>query len=275
MELTFWGVRGSFPVCGEKFLKYGGHTPCASVFSSENKMIIVDAGTGIKKLGDRLIKDDRKERLHIHLLFTHFHMDHILGLVFFSPLFSDKVTLTFYSPLNQERTVGLLNTLMGGRFFPVDFSETASEKIFKKVPSKDFSIEDIRISPIPLNHPQGALGYRFEENGQSIVFATDTEHPEHGFDEQLVCLARRTDVLIYDSTFTPEEYNQGKKGWGHSTWLKGTQIAEHAEVKNLCLSHFNPSHSDEEIDRAIIKAREHFSKTHAAREGQTIPIKRK
>ena len=115
MELTFWGVRGTFPVSGKDTNKYGGHTPCASVMSSDGEMIIIDAGTGIKKLGDKIISEKRNEPLHIHLLLTHFHLDHILGFPFFAPLYSSQVGITIYAPESLERTEKYLSGLMARR----------------------------------------------------------------------------------------------------------------------------------------------------------------
>jgi phosphoribosyl 1,2-cyclic phosphodiesterase len=272
MEITFWGVRGSAPVCGRSMVEYGGHTPCASIITSEEHLIILDAGTGIIPLGMTLEKRTRKRNFHIHLVLTHFHIDHTVGILFFAPLYSKKVEMTFYSPLKPEETQKMLRLLMGGRFFPVDFNQTKSKKHFKQVPSGDFNIGNIRISHIPLHHPQGSLAYRFHEKEKSVVFATDTEHPEKGVDKRLVAFAREADIFVYDSTFTPEEYNQDKKGWGHSTWLEGTRVAEQANVKKLYLSHFNPSHSDEKIGMIINYAQKEFQETYGAKEGLTIRL---
>jgi len=269
MELTFWGVRGTAPVCGKDQIKYGGHTPCASIFSSKREIMIIDAGTGIMRLGDGLIKKMGKKPICVHLFLTHFHIDHIMGIPFFGPLYSRKTRIVFYSPLIPVKTKKLLSRLMESPFFPISFEETKSEKKFIKVPSNSFHIGDVQISHIPLNHPQGSYAYRFRENGKSIVFATDTEHPEKGMDLQLVFFAKGAHIFVYDSTFTPNEYIQSKKGWGHSTWLEGTKIARQAEVRRLYLSHFNPSHLDKEIDDIINSARNKFSETYGAKEGLT------
>jgi phosphoribosyl 1,2-cyclic phosphodiesterase len=272
MEITFWGVRGSSPVCGKNMVEYGGRTPCASLLTSEKHLIILDAGTGIIPLGETLMGEKKKKKMPIHLILTHFHIDHTLGLHFFAPLYSKKFEISFYSPLKPKETRKMLGTLMGGRFFPVDFNETESKKHFKQVPSEDFNIGNVRISHRPLHHPQGSLAYRFDEKEKSAVFATDTEHPEKGVDRPLVSFARKADVFVYDSTFTPKEYNQGKRGWGHSTWLEGTHIARQAEVKKLVLSHFNPSHSDEKIGMIIKKARKKFQETYGAKQGLTLRL---
>jgi len=272
MELKLWGVRGTAPVCGKKFLKYGGRTPCASVLSSKKERVIIDAGTGIIPLGQTMMSESSQKKVSVHILLTHFHLDHTLGLLFFDPLYSRQFELTFYSSLKPAQTRETLSQLMGGRLFPVDFNETESKKQFKQVPSGDFSIGDFRISHIPLRHPQGSLAYRFQEKGKSVVFATDTEHPENGVDERLAALAREADIFVYDATFTPKEYSQGKTGWGHSTWFQGTRIAEQADVSRLYLSHYNPSHSDEKIDRLIKNAQKRFQETYGAKQGLTLKL---
>lgn len=272
MKVDFWGARGTFPVSGKDKLKYGGHTICASIHSSE-EVVIVDAGTGIKVLGDKLIRDRGEEPLNISLFLTHFHLDHIIGLPFFAPLYSSKTVITFYAPSPPQETEKLLRKIMSGGFFPVDFQETGSKKVFKIAPQKNFEKWGLQISSCPLHHPQGSIAYKFEDKEGSIVFATDTEQPEEGIDQRLVSFAHGVDVLIYDATFTPEEYESGKRGWGHSTWLEGIKIARKARVQNLYLSHFNPDHSDSQIDEILFLAKKKFLLTFGMRGGLQLDFK--
>ncbi len=267
MELEFLGVRGSMPVSGEDKNKYGGHTLCACIVTSDGEWIIIDAGTGISKLGDIFASQEEERTQNHHLLLTHFHLDHITGLPFFAPLYSSKATIHFYTAYDPKETEEYLSGLMAGRYFPLEFKETPSEKIFKQIPESHFQIGGADISSIPLNHPQGSVSYKIQDNGKIIVFATDTEHPEEGTDQKLVSHARGADILVYDAMFTPEEYESGRQGWGHSTWLEGTKVAEEAKVGELYLSHFNPDHSDKQIDEIISMARQKFSQTYGAREG--------
>ena len=271
MELEFWGVRGTFPVSGKKKNKYGGYTPCASLVSSEDSLIIIDAGTGITKLGDKLAKKIQGQ-LQIFLFLTHFHLDHIIGLPFFLPLYSSKITITVYAPAHPEDTARHLNTLTSWRFFPAELSKTKSTKIYKEVMDKIIHIGKVQISHCPLLHPQGSVAYKIQENEKNIIFATDTEHPKKGIDKRLASFAQGASYLIYDAFYTPKEYKSGKQGWGHSTWQEGTKIARAAGVQNLYLSHFNPKHQDSQIDKMISLSKKEFSKTYGAKEGLKITL---
>lgn len=272
MRVEFWGVRGTFPVSSKDKSKYGGHTICASIHTPEEEIVIIDAGTGIKKLGDKIIKDKGDEELNLYVFLTHFHLDHIMGLPFFAPLYSSRAVVTFYAPSSPQETEGYLNKIMAGRLFPVEFMETRSKKVFKRAPERNFKRWGIQISSCPLHHPQGSIAYKIEAERGSVIFSTDTEHPEGGVDQRLVSFARRADIFIYDAAFTPEEYDSGRRGWGHSTWLEGTKIAREAEVHNLYLSHFNPDHSDVKIDEILSLAKNEFPRTCAAREGIQLDI---
>lgn len=267
MELEFLGVRGSMPVCGADRNKYGGHTLSACLMNSDSEWIVIDAGTGLKKLGERLQKQSREKPLDIHILLTHFHLDHITGLPFFAPLYFSNASIHFHAPASPEETEKYLGGIMAGRYFPLDFKETASTKTFTQTTPKKFAIGSAEISHCALNHPQGSVSYRIEENGKAIVYATDTEHPEEGVDRNLASFARKAEILVYDAMFTPEEYESGRKGWGHSTWLEGTKIARAADVRALYLSHFNPDHSDKQIDKIVSLAQKKFAHAFGAKEG--------
>lgn len=265
MKYTFWGVRGSHPVSDNKFNSFGGHTSCSSLFLSNEKHILLDAGTGIIKFGENLVKKNASEGYSLHLLLTHFHLDHIIGLPFFGPLYSSKCTITFYSTIEPARVEKILSGFMGGNYFPVHFKKTEAKKVFKRIPPDGLTIEDVKIETHALRHPQGALAYRLIQKGESVVLATDTEHPAKGVDDGLVKFAANADYLIYDAMFTPEEYERGKKNWGHSTWKAGISLASEAKVSKLFLSHFNPKHSDNQINRFLAEAKTEFPKTYGAK----------
>src|SRR4030043_2005652 len=171
-------------------VRYGGHTPCAALRSSAGDLLVVDAGTGIKRLGERLMAESGKATLAVDLLLTHFHLDHIIGLPFFAPLYAPQAALTFFSPAAPKETEKYLGGLQMGRYFPVAFKETASQKKFLKADEAGFSVGEFRISYFPFHHPQGSVAYRVEEGGRSVVFGRSTGPPEHGTGERLAGFIR-------------------------------------------------------------------------------------
>ncbi|MBN2199606.1 MAG: MBL fold metallo-hydrolase [Candidatus Aminicenantes bacterium] len=272
MELEFWGTRGTCPVSGRKTAGCGGNTACASLAVSPEELIIIDAGTGLRNLGRKLKESSRTERLEIHLLLTHFHLDHVWGLPFFEPLYSDRTVVTFYADEEPEETERLLASLMSRRLFPLEFSELRSRRRFKTLPAGRMHLGGVDVSYQPLTHPQGSVAYRLDGRHGSIVFATDTEHPLKGADEALIGFSRGAEHFVCDSTYTPEEYEDGRRGWGHSTWEAGVKLAEAAGVKNLLLSHHNPDHDDRAVGGIVRRARRRFPRTQAAREGLKLRI---
>jgi len=263
-ELMFWGVRGTCPVSGKDTNKYGGHTPCSCLENPGGNILIIDAGTGIKKLGDWLMSRAAPMPPVIHVFLTHFHLDHIMGLPFFGPLFSPDVRLIFYSDVLPKETEKHLARFMGGKYFPVSFEQTPSEKIFERMPEGGLDAGGSHVSCCPLNHPQGSVAYKIQDREKTFVIATDTEHPQQGIDRRLADFAAGADMLVYDATFTPQEYREGKAGWGHSTWLEGTKLAKEAGVKKLFLSHLNPNHRDSQVDEMVDLARQEFRSTFGA-----------
>ncbi len=160
-----------------------------------------------------------------------------------------------------------LGGLVTGKYFPVELFETKSRKVYREVPGDGLFLGGVKVSSHRLCHPQGSLAYRFDEGGKSIVFATDTEHPEDELDHELAEFAADASHFVCDATFTPDEYANGKRGWGHSTWLEGTRLAAAAGARDLLLSHLNPDHGDDLVDGLAASAREHFARTSAARQG--------
>lgn len=266
MELEFWGVRGTAPAPGAAWARYGGHTTCSSVRVGLGEYIVIDAGTGLRELGDRIMAKGGDRDIRIDLLLTHFHLDHIIGFPVFAPLFSPRTSLVVHSPVGARETESALAGLMAYPYFPLGLGRTAARKEFRDL-EPGLTIGGVRVSSCPLHHPQGNVAYRLEAGGSSLVLATDTEHPEAGVDERLAAFAEGADWLVYDAMYTPEEYEAGKKGWGHSTWLAGTELAAATRAGHLVLSHFNPAHTDAVVDGLLEAARQRFPRTLAAAQG--------
>ncbi len=272
MELEFWGVRGTFPLAGKSASAFGGNTSCAAVMSSQGDILIVDAGTGIHALGNRLAAEHERAPLRLSLLLTHFHLDHVQGLPFFGPLFLPNTEISIFSAADPQETQEHLKRLMGHPFFPMPFEQTPAKKTFKKIGAERVMIGAIRVSACPLNHPQGSVAYRLEEENTAVVFATDTEPVAGSLDERLAGFAKEASCLIYDAMFTPEEYVAGKQGWGHSTWLDGTKLAKASGSSRLFLSHFSYEHSDRVIRRFERLSQRVFPGSECAREGLRLKL---
>jgi phosphoribosyl 1,2-cyclic phosphodiesterase len=265
MNLEFLGVRGTFPTPEGDRSRYGGHTTCSAVRLGPAAYLVIDAGTGLRGLGERIMHEAGDGEIRVDLLLTHFHLDHILGLPFFAPLFSPRTVLAVHAPGDPIAAKRALSGLMDAPYFPVKLDETAARKEF--VESKPGAVGGVRVSSCPLRHPQGSVAYRLETDEGSLVHATDTEHPADGVDGRLAGFAAGATWLVYDAMYTPEEYADGKRGWGHSTWLAGAALAEAARAGTLVLSHFNPAHADADIERMLREARERFPGTIAAAQG--------
>ena len=258
-SLKLWGTRGSIPCPGPGTVKYGGNTT-AFELNCGGRRILVDAGTGIRLLGKKIMLEEGN-LLDADLFFTHTHMDHIQGLPFFAPLYNPSSDVRLHAGHLDGITYdlqGIIGTmLMKDPVFPVP-----SSLIEKACSFKDFECGKIFelpggvvIKTAPLNHPNGACGYRIEFAGKVLAICTDTEHFENHLDENVLFLADGADVLIYDAAYTNEEY-PNFKGWGHSTWQEAVKVSREASVKQTLLFHHDPSHDDKKMDEiAVLAAR--------------------
>jgi len=271
--VRFWGVRGSIPTPGPETVKYGGNTSCVEVRCGE-QLIILDAGSGIRKLGIELNKEAPIDAM---ILLSHFHWDHIQGFPFFQPGFLPHNKFYIYAGAKREldETVeGLMRGQMMYHNFPVSLDEMGSVMKFKGVrPGDNIPRGDIEIKTASCRHPGDALAFRISYGGASVVYATDTEHYSC-IDPALFKLSQDADYLIYDAAYTPEEYcgevGIPRTGWGHSTWEEGIKLAKAANVGKLILFHHEPEHDDDfigEVERLASKA---LPGTIAAYEGLEI-----
>jgi phosphoribosyl 1,2-cyclic phosphodiesterase len=269
LQLRFWGVRGSTPAPGKDKLVYGGNTPCVEIRTSSNDVLVFDGGSGMRELGHRLTNEFASQDLSLHLFLTHFHWDHIQGIPYFQPLFSPVTRLNVYSWGSDQETRRVLEGQMRTPYFPVNFADVSARLSFAQLKSERMKIGDVRVESFPLNHPQGAYGYRIEADGKSIVYATDLEHGDAKLDRVLRDYASGADVLIYDAQYNDEEY-AAHRGWGHSTWREATRVARDAGVAKLFLFHFDPAHTDARVAEGEQRAAAEFETACAAKEGSVI-----
>ena len=245
LKVRFWGVRGSISCPGAEYARYGGNTSCLEV-TAGGRRLIFDAGTGIRPLGVELAR----QASDIDIYFTHTHLDHISGLTFFAPLFDKRSSVRMWAghleaPYTLKKVVG---HLMQAPLYPVSLDVFQARVEFKEFRAGDaLSCGEVGVRTAPLNHPNGATGYRIDHLGKSICYITDTEHREGQRDSTIVELCRGADVMIYDSSYTDAEYPH-YRGWGHSTWQEGVRVADAAGVGTLVVFHHDPSHDDAFMD---------------------------
>ncbi|GAB4113234.1 MAG: MBL fold metallo-hydrolase [Sandaracinaceae bacterium] len=276
LSVRFWGVRGSIASPGRDMLGVGGNTSCVEVRYGDD-VLILDAGTGIRALGDQLLR----ERVgHVSVLLSHLHWDHIQGLPFFLPAWLPSSRLDVIGAASTSSPhIGLKESLsmqMQPPHFPVRLSDMGALLGFRQIESgQELTIGEVKVTARRLNHPGGVTGYRIEAGGRAIVYATDTEHYACP-DPYLVKLAKDADLLVYDAMYTEAEYRgeigPSKVGWGHSTWEAGVAVADAARVGQLVLFHHDPQRTDREV--AAIEAQADIVRpgTIAAREGLVLEL---
>jgi phosphoribosyl 1,2-cyclic phosphodiesterase len=270
-SVRFWGVRGSIACPGEKYQRYGGNTSCLEVRCG-GEVLIFDAGTGLMRLGEHLACE---EQLRSNLFLTHTHFDHINGLPFFAPLFSPKNRLRLWAGhLQPELTLHeALGKFMAAPLFPVPPEVFAANVSFHDFTAGE-TLEPhpgITLRTAPLNHPNKATGYRIDNGGRSLCYITDTEHVAGAPDENILALVDRADVMIYDSTYTEDEF-ANHLSWGHSTWQEGARLCDLASVKQLVIFHHDPGHDDDFMDQVAAAAERQRPGTVVAREGMVLAL---
>ena len=271
LTVRFWGVRGSIACADPAMMRYGGNTSCVEVRCG-GRLIILDAGTGLKPLGEALTATGAASGRPVEadLLLSHTHHDHVTGLPFFRPAFDPGNRLRLWAghlyPTRRLREV--LAGLMAPPLFPVPldiFRAIIAYEDFRageEVPLGD----GISVRTTPLNHPNGATGYRIAYGGRSVCYITDTEHREGQRAPAILGLAAGADLMIYHSTYPDAEYPR-YRGWGHSTWEEGVRLAEAAGVGRLAIFHHDPNHNDYFMDGIAVAAEQARPGTIVAREG--------
>jgi phosphoribosyl 1,2-cyclic phosphodiesterase len=265
-RVTFWGARGSIPTPGPTTARYGGNTPCVAVQgegSSDNRLVVLDAGTGIRPLGHHLAKSNGS--LQIDLLVSHTHWDHIQGMPFFSPFFKEQNQVRIWGAKQGDVDLEvILRQQMNPVVFPVPLDKLAAELKVKHVKPGNFEIDGFAVQAIRLRHPGTTLGFRLtpRDGGASMAYVTDNELGSGGdydvgkdWRREFVRFLTGVDLLIHDGMFTPEEVER-HRGWGHSSNLEAVALAGEVGAKRLVLFHHRPEHDDAAVDRLLEQARE-------------------
>jgi phosphoribosyl 1,2-cyclic phosphodiesterase len=268
LQLKVWGARGAIPTPLASHLGYGGNTTCLEVRCPGLPPIIFDGGSGIRELGMALTREFPGGG-ECHIFFTHFHWDHIQGLPFFSPVFRPDWRLNFFSVHEPGVLEGYLAAQMSVPYFPISMPVAQAACVYSRVAEPGIHMEGLHVRRFPLQHPNGAHGYRVDAAGRSIVLGFDHEHGNEDVDRGLIEAATGADLLIYDAQYTVPEY-EAHKGWGHSTWEQAVRVAKAAGVRRLVLFHHDPTHSDDVIAGIVEEARQQFPDTVAAKEGSSI-----
>ncbi|MFC1895587.1 MBL fold metallo-hydrolase [Thermodesulfobacteriota bacterium] len=250
------GIERVAPCTGKGYLVYGGDTTCLELRTKNDAIIIVDAGSGIRRLGNSLIEEGRFE---YDFLFTHAHWDHLMGFPFFKPLFMQEARLHMQGcPYAREYVKKLISRVMAPPNFPIRPSDIKARLEYGDECALSFQIDTLTVTPIGLTHPNRGSGYRFEEDGKAFVFLTDNEldHPHVGglaFEEYRDFVSG-VDVLYHDAEYTPEEYER-TRGWGHSVYTRVLDLGLEAGVGALGLFHLNQDRSDDGVDRVVNDSR--------------------
>lgn len=304
IRVRFWGVRGSIPCPGPHTVKYGGNTACLEVRFPEldDRLIIIDAGSGIRELGNFMMAHDfKKGPINTKIFLTHTHWDHIMGFPFFTPIYVPGNRLTVYGPVTYEKDT--LETIVGGqmtyRYFPVREAELAATVDYIELKEGRLDLGDgITLTTKYLNHPVLCLGYRLEFQGKVFCTAYDTEPyrnlfctdpTDPAYDEMMAQegeavaveqnalveeFFRGADLLVHDSQYSEAELTPGKLGWGHSSYEGVIATASRQQVKRLALFHHDPMRTDAQLEAmsAAYEGRRGDTEVFFAREGSEITI---
>jgi len=271
LTVCFWGTRGSIPTPGRATIDVGGETPCVEIRTPEDEIIILDAGTGLRRLGLAL---ESRTNLHIHLFLSHTHWDHIQGFPFFRPLYNPENEVTLYGPKGVEQ--GLEDTLKGQMqvtYYPVQLSDLKAHIRFVELREQSINVNShTRMTCREFQHPGGVFAYRIERNGTAVVYGTDVEVETEERADRMIEFSRSANLLIMDCQFNDEEYRGSRRGWGHSTPEMAARVAREASVDRLALFHHDPTHDDPFLWGLEREGRALFQQTFLAKDGMTLRI---
>ncbi len=268
LSVTFWGVRGSISAAGSRYDEFGGNTPCVEVRCGE-RLFVIDAGSGITGLGLKIAASPLRD---IDIVLSHLHLDHVCGLPFFKPaLMVDRHIRLHCGNLRGESAEEAFGRLFSPPLFPISLSQLPGriEHIgFKSGDVLTFA-DGATARTIPLNHPGGATGYRFDFGGRAVCYISDIEHTDPWPPDDLREFVTGADLIIFDGMFSETEYIRCQ-GWGHSTWQKGVALAQAAAVEGLAIFHLHPQHDDAYLHKVEDEVRAAMPGAFLAREGSTL-----
>jgi phosphoribosyl 1,2-cyclic phosphodiesterase len=259
VRVRFWGTRGSLATPGPETVRYGGETSCVEVrCATPEHVLILDAGSGLRRLGDAV--DGQVQR--IDMLLSHLHLDHIIGLGFFAPLFRSDVSVTVWGPASGATPlIERLGRYLSPPLFPVRLREVDARISLREVPEGPFECGPFEVTADPVIHRDPALGYRIRDESAVLAYLPDHEPalggPTFPRDPEWtsgLTLAADADLLIHDAQYTDDEYAK-RIGWGHSAVAHAVEFAELAGVRRLALFHHDPAHSDAVVDDMLDEAR--------------------
>jgi len=267
--IKFWGVRGSRPTAETDKLKYGGDTSCVEIRTSNNELVILDMGTGLSNIGRMILEDTNSPKV-INIFLSHYHWDHLLGFLNFTPLFNDTFTFNIYGNNKQTNIKIISRKLLDKTFWPVSLDMLKAKINFIDLKDETIRINNnLIIENMEHIHPNGATSYKVSIDKYKIVYSTDCEHPGNKLNSDIINFAKNADILIHDSHFTNEDLIT-HQGWGHSSWEQATNVASKANVRKLILFHFCPNYTDEVINNIEKNAQGAFKSTIAAKQGLKI-----
>lgn len=275
MDIRFWGVRGSVAASGSSVARIGGNTSCLEI-TRQGHRLILDAGTGLRGVGDRMMKE---QSLAATMLWSHLHWDHVQGFPFFAPAYVPHAALRLFGPFadGDKALREVLDKQMQPPSFPVPLSAMKAKMTFAcALPGRSFEEGPFRITPVELPHPQGCLGYRIEADGRSFFYATDVELSLATLPSTVAEAMADVDALCLDAQYTPDEYEgrvgPPRRGWGHSTMIEAARVATAVGARRLFLFHHDPGHNDDQIEAMAEEARLHCESAEPAREGKHIVL---